>query len=34
VFSFIAFSMLIVVVSIGGFGPRTSGLPLEAISNA
>jgi putative MFS transporter len=34
VFSFIAFSMLIVVVSIGGFGPRTRGLALEAISNA
>ena len=34
VFSFIAFSMLIVVISIGGFGPRTSGLALEAISNA
>jgi putative MFS transporter len=34
VFSFIAFSMLIVVVSIGGFGPRTRGLALEAISHA
>ena len=34
VFSFIAFSMLIVLVSIGGFGPRTSGLALEAISRA
>ena len=34
VFGFIAFSMLIVVISIGGFGPRTSGLALEAISNA
>jgi len=34
VFSFIAFSMLIVVISIGGFGPRTRGLALEAISNA
>jgi putative MFS transporter len=32
VFSFIAFSMLLVVVSIGGFGPRTRGLALEAIS--
>jgi MFS transporter, putative metabolite:H+ symporter len=34
VFSFIAFSMLMVVVSIGAFGPRTSGLALEAISTA
>jgi putative MFS transporter len=34
VFSFIAFAMLIVVVSIGGFGPRTTGLALEAISRA
>jgi putative MFS transporter len=34
VFTFIAFSMFIVVVSIGGFGPRTRGLALEAISNA
>jgi MFS transporter, putative metabolite:H+ symporter len=34
VFSFIAFSMLMVVVSIGAFGPRTHGLALEAISNA
>ena len=34
VFTFIAFSMLIVVISIGGFGPRTRGLALEAISNA
>ncbi len=34
VFSFIAFSMLIVVISIGGFGPRTRGLALEAISRA
>jgi putative MFS transporter len=32
VFSFIAFSMLIVVLSIGGFGPRTRGLALEAIA--
>jgi MFS transporter, putative metabolite:H+ symporter len=31
VFSFIAFAMLMVVVSIGGFGPRTHGLALEAI---
>ena len=34
VFSFIAFAMLMVVVSIGGFGPRTTGLALEAISRA
>src|SRR5690348_13739770 len=34
VFSFIAFAMLIVVISIGGFGPRTRGLALEAISHA
>jgi putative MFS transporter len=34
VFAFIAFSMLIVVISIGGFGPRTRGLALEAISSA
>jgi putative MFS transporter len=34
VFSFIAFAMLMVVVSIGGFGPRTRGLALEAISQA
>jgi putative MFS transporter len=34
VFTFIAFAMVIVVVSIGGFGPRTRGLALEAISNA
>jgi MFS transporter, putative metabolite:H+ symporter len=34
VFSFIAFAMLVVVVSIGGFGPRTLNLPLERISNA
>ncbi len=32
VFSFIAFAMLMVVVSIGVFGPRTRGLALEAIS--
>ncbi len=32
VFSFIAFAMLVVVVSIGGFGPRTRGLALEAIA--
>jgi MFS transporter, putative metabolite:H+ symporter len=34
VFIFIAFAMLIVVISIGGFGPRTRGLALESISNA
>jgi MFS transporter, putative metabolite:H+ symporter len=34
VFIFIAFAMLMVVVSIGGFGPRTHGLALESISNA
>ncbi|HET7879741.1 MAG TPA: MFS transporter [Acetobacteraceae bacterium] len=34
VFGFIAIAMLIVVISIGGFGPRTRGLALEAISNA
>jgi MFS transporter, putative metabolite:H+ symporter len=34
VFIFIAFAMLMVVVSIGGFGPRTRGLALETISNA
>jgi len=34
VFIFIAFAMLMVVISIGGFGPRTRGLALEAISNA
>jgi MFS transporter, putative metabolite:H+ symporter len=32
VFGFIAVAMLIVVVVIGGFGPRTRGLALEAIS--
>ena len=32
VFSFIGLAMLGVVVSIGGFGPRTRGLALEAIS--
>jgi putative MFS transporter len=32
VFSFIAFAMVLVVISIGGFGPRTRGLALEAIS--
>ncbi|MBN9559843.1 MAG: MFS transporter [Alphaproteobacteria bacterium] len=29
---FIAFAMLMVVITIGGFGPRTRGLALEAIS--
>jgi MFS transporter, putative metabolite:H+ symporter len=32
VFSFIAFAMLVVVLSIGLFGPRTRGLQLEEIS--
>ncbi len=32
VFAFIAVSMLAVVLSIGIFGPRTRGLPLEVIS--
>jgi putative MFS transporter len=32
VFGFIAFAMVIVVVSIGAYGPRTRGLALEAIS--
>jgi putative MFS transporter len=32
VFSFIAFAMVIVVVTIGGFGPRSRGLALETIS--
>ena len=32
VFGFIAFAMLMVVISIGGFGPATRGLALEAIS--
>jgi putative MFS transporter len=34
VFGFIAFAMVIVIVSIGAFGPRTNNLALEAISNA
>lgn len=33
VFAFIAASMLVVIVSIGGFGPRTRGLALEEISH-
>jgi len=32
VFAFIAVAMAIVVVTIGGFGPRSRGLALEAIS--
>jgi MFS transporter, putative metabolite:H+ symporter len=32
VFVFIALAMLVVFVVIGGFGPRTSRLRLEAIS--
>ena len=34
VFGFIAVAMLIVIVSIGAFGPRTTNLALEAISHA
>ena len=33
VFAFIAAAMLIVVISIAGFGPRTRGLALEAIAH-
>ena len=33
VFAFIALAMAIVVVTIGGFGPRTRGLALEAIAH-
>jgi len=33
VFSFIAFAMVMVVISIGGFGPRTRNLALEAIAS-
>ncbi|HEX3419136.1 MAG TPA: MFS transporter [Stellaceae bacterium] len=33
VFAFIAFAMVIVVATIGGFGPRTRGLALEAIAH-
>ena len=33
VFGFIAFAMLVVVVSIGGFGPNTRGLALERIAH-
>jgi putative MFS transporter len=32
VFAFIAFAMVIVIITIGGFGPRSRGLALEAIS--
>jgi putative MFS transporter len=34
VFSFIALAMVVVIVSIGAFGPRTRGLALETISMA
>ena len=33
VFSFIAAAMVIVVISIGGFGPRTRNLALETIAH-
>jgi putative MFS transporter len=33
VFAFIAFAMAMVVATIGGFGPRTRGLALEAIAH-
>jgi MFS transporter, putative metabolite:H+ symporter len=33
VFAFIAFAMAVVVATIGGFGPRTHGLALEAIAH-
>jgi putative MFS transporter len=33
VFSFIAFAMVMVVISIGGFGPRTRNLALETIAH-
>jgi MFS transporter, putative metabolite:H+ symporter len=33
VFGFIGFAMAIVVITIGGFGPRTRGLPLESIAH-
>ena len=33
VFAFIAGSMLLIVIAIGGFGPRTRGLSLESISH-
>jgi putative MFS transporter len=34
VFAFIAFAMVVVMVSIGVFGPRTNNLALEEISQA
>ena len=33
VFGFICAAMLVVVIAIGGFGPRTRGLALEEISH-
>ncbi|HEX3953524.1 MAG TPA: hypothetical protein VHW90_08120 [Stellaceae bacterium] len=33
VFGFIAFAMVIVVASIGGFSPNTRGLALERIAH-
>jgi MFS transporter, putative metabolite:H+ symporter len=33
VFAFISAAMLVVIISIGGFGPRTKGLALEEISH-
>jgi putative MFS transporter len=33
VFSFIGLAMVVVVIAIGGFGPRTRGLALEEISH-
>ena len=33
VFGFIAFAMATVVITIGGFGPRTRGLALEFIAH-
>ena len=33
VFGFISVAMVVVVISIGGFGPRTRGLALEEISH-
>jgi putative MFS transporter len=33
VFTFIAMAMVVVVVSVGVFGPRTRGLTLEQISD-
>ena len=34
VFAFIAFAMVVVMISIGVFGPRTNNLALEEISQA